>query len=358
MRGLETKTESLFVYLSPESFVPKDHPLRPIRVMADKALSELNVDFDKIYADTGRPSIPPEQLLKALLLQAFYTVRSNRQLVEQLNYNILFRWFVGLALDEKVWDHSSFSTNLERLIEAEVSRRFLAGIVAQARKAKLLSDEHFSVDGTLIEAWASIKSFQPKDGPKPPVGRNDERDFHGEQLKNETHASTTDPDARLYKKSSGKEARMSYLGHALMENRNGIIIDGTISHATGTAEREAAVEMVAEVAGTKRVTLGGDKGYDTKDFVEEMRGLEVTPHVSQNVKKKGGSAIDGRTTRHAGYAVSLRIRKRIEEAFGWIKTIGNLRKTRHRGIAKVDWYFTLAISAYNLVRMRNLGVAA
>jgi len=358
MRGLETKTEALFVYLSPESFVPKDHPLRPIRVMADKALAELNADFNKIYADTGRPSIPPEQLLKALLLQAFYTIRSNRQLVEQLNYNILFRWFVGLALDEKVWDHSSFSTNLERLIEAEVSRRFLAGIVAQARKAKLLSDEHFSVDGTLIEAWASIKSFQPKDGPKPPVGRNDERDFHGEKLKNETHASTTDPDARLYKKSSGKEARMSYLGHALMENRNGIIIDGTISHATGTAEREAAVEMVAEVAGTKRITVGGDKGYDTKDFVEEMRGLEVTPHVSQNVSRKGGSAIDGRTTRHAGYAVSLRIRKRIEEAFDWIKTIGNLRKTRHRGIAKVDWYFTLAISAYNLVRMRNLGVAA
>jgi len=358
MRGLETKTEALFVYLSPESFVPKDHPLRPIRVMADKALAELNADFNKIYADTGRPSIPPEQLLKALLLQAFYTIRSNRQLVEQLNYNILFRWFVGLALDEKVLDHSSFSTNLERLIEAEVSRRFLAGIVAQARKAKLLSDEHFSVDGTLIEAWASIKSFQPKDGPKPPVGRNDERDFHGEKLKNETHASTTDPDARLYKKSSGKEARMSYLGHALMENRNGIIIDGTISHATGTAEREAAVEMVAEVAGTKRITVGGDKGYDTKDFVEEMRGLEVTPHVSQNVSRKGGSAIDGRTTRHAGYAVSLRVRKRIEEAFGWIKTIGNLRKTRHRGIAKVDWYFTLAISAYNLVRMRNLGVVA
>jgi len=358
MRGLETKTEALFVYLSPESFVPKDHPLRPIRVMADKALAELNADFNKIYADTGRPSVPPEQLLKALLLQAFYTIRSNRQLVEQLNYNILFRWFVGLALDEKVWDHSSFSTNLERLIEAEVSRRFLAGIVAQARKAKLLSDEHFSVDGTLIEAWASIKSFQPKDGPKPPVGRNDERDFHGEKLKNETHASTTDPDARLYKKSSGKEARMSYLGHALMENRNGIIIDGTISHATGTAEREAAVEMVAEVAGTKRITVGGDKGYDTKDFVEEMRGLEVTPHVSQNVSRKGGSAIDGRTTRHAGYAVSLRVRKRIEEAFGWIKTIGNLRKTRHRGIAKVDWYFTLAISAYNLVRMRNLGVVA
>jgi len=357
MRGFEPKTEALFVYLSPESFVPKDRPLRPIRVMADQALAGLSVDFDKIYADTGRPSIPPEQLLKALLLQAFYTIRSNRQLVEQLHYNILFRWFVGLALDEKVWDHSSFSTNLERLIEAEVSRRFLAGIVAQARKAKLLSDEHFSVDGTLIEAWASIKSFQPKGGPKKPVGRNQERDFHGEQLKNETHASTTDPDARLYKKSKGKEAKMCYLGHALMENRNGLIVESTITHATGTAEREAAVEMVAEVAGAKRITLGGDKGYDTKDFIGDLRELAVTPHVSQNVKKKGGSALDGRTTRHTGYAVSLRVRKRIEEAFGWIKTIGNLRKTRHRGIAKVDWYFTLAISAYNLVRMRNLGVA-
>jgi len=358
MRGIENKTEALFVYLSPESYVAKDHPLRPIRVMVDKALAELDAEFEAVYSDTGRPSIPPEQLLKALLLQALYTIRSNRQLVEQLNYNILFRWFVGLALDEKVWDHSSFSTNLERLIDADVSRLFLAGIVDQARKAKLLSDEHFSVDGTLIEAWASIKSFQPKDGPKPPVGRNKERDFHGESLKNDTHGSTTDPDARLYKKSASKEARMSYLGHALMENRNGLIIDGSITHATGTAEREAAAEMVAEVAGDKRITVGGDKGYDTKDFVEDLRGLEATPHVSQNITRKGGSAIDGRTTRHDGYSISLRIRKRIEEAFGWIKTVGNLRKTRHRRIGKVDWYFTLALSAYNLVRMRNLGVAA
>ena len=358
MRGIENKTEALFVYLSPESFIPKDHPLRPIRAMVDKALAELDAEFQAIYSDTGRPSIPPEQLLKALLLQALYTIRSNRQLVEQINYNILFRWFVGLALDEKVWDHSSFSTNLERLIEAEVSRLFLAGIVAQARKAKLLSDEHFSVDGTLIEAWASIKSFQPKDGPKPPVGRNQERDFHGKKLKNDTHESTTDPDSRLYKKSKGKEAKMSYLGHALMENRNGLIVDGSITHATGTAEREAAVEMVAGVAGNKRITVCGDKGYDTHDFVEELRGHNATPHVAQNVERNGGSAIDGRTTCHEGYKVSLRIRKRIEEAFGWIKTVGNLRKTRHRGIGKVDWYFTLALSAYNLVRMRNLGVAA
>jgi len=359
MRGIEDRTDAMFVYVSPDAFVPKDHPLRPIRTMVDKALAELDRDFAALYADTGRPSIPPEHLLKSLLLQALYSIRSNRQLVEQLHYNILFRWFVGLALDEKIWDHSSFSTNLERLIEADVSKLFLARIVAQARKAKLLSDEHFSVDGTLIEAWASIKSFQPKDGgPKPPVGRNQERNFHDQKLKNATHESLTDPDARLYKKSQGKEAKMSYLGHALMENRNGLIIDGMITHASGTAEREAAIEMVAEVAGQQRITVGGDKGYDTADFVTDLRGMESTPHVAQNTERKGGSAIDGRTTRHAGYQVSQRIRKRIEETFGWIKTVGNLRKTRHRGVAKVDWYFTLALSAYNLVRMRNLGVAS
>ena len=359
MRGIEPKTDVMFIYLSPESFVPKEHPLRPIRTMVDAALAELDADFNALYSHTGRPSIPPEQLLKALLLQALFSVRSNRLLVEQINYNILFRWFVGLALDEKVWDHSSFSTNLERLIDAEVSRLFLAKIVKQARKAGLLSNEHFSVDGTLIEAWSSIKSFRPKDDdPQPPVGRNRERDFHGEKLSNETHASTTDPEARLYKKSKGKESRMSYLGHALMENRNGLIVDGVITHATGTAEREAAVEMVADIAGNRRITVGGDKGYDTHDFVEDLRELQATPHVAQNLDRNGGSAIDGRTTRHEGYEVSLRIRKRIEEVFGWIKTVGNLRKTRHRGTAKVDWYFILALSAYNLVRMRNLGVAS
>ena len=358
MRGCEPKTDALFVYLSPESFVPKEHPLRPIRTLVDTALAELDSAFNELYSHTGRPSIPPEQLLKALLLQAFFSVRSHRLLVEQINYNILFRWFVGLALDEKVWDHSSFSTNLERLIDAEVSRLFLAKIVNQARHSGWLSNEHFSVDGTLIEAWASIKSFRPKDeDPQPPVGRNQERDFKGERLSNETHASTTDPEARLYKKGQGKESRMSYLGHALMENRNGLIVDGVVTRATGTAEREAAVEMVAEIPGHHRITVGGDKGYDTHDFVKDLRGLQATPHVAQNTGRNGGSAIDGRTTRHEGYLVSLRIRKRIEEVFGWIKTIGNLRKTRHRGTAKVDWYFVLALSAYNLVRMRNLGVA-
>jgi len=264
--------------------------------MVDAALAELDAEFSTLYSHTGRPTIPPEQLLKALLLQALFSVRSNRLLVEQINYNILFRWFVGLALDEKVWDHSSFSTNLERLIDAEVSRLFLAKVVAQARKAGLLSHEHFSVDGTLIEAWASIKSFRPKAGPQPPVGRNMERDFHGEKFSNETHASTTDPEARLYKKSKNKESRMSYLGHALMENRNGLIVDGVVTQATGTAEREAAVEMVAEIAGNRLITVGGDKGYDAREYVEELRGLQATPHVAQNTERNGGSAIDGRTT--------------------------------------------------------------
>lgn len=357
MRGNDNKTEALFVYLSPETFVPKNHPLRPIRTMADKALAELNTEFEAMYSHTGRPSIPPEKLLKGLLLQAFYTIRSNRLLVEQIGYNVLFRWFLGLALDEEVWDHSSFSTNQERLIKSDVAKKFLAKIVEQARKEKLLSDEHFSVDGTLIEAWASIKSFQPKDGPKPPVGRNKERDFHGEKLKNDTHASTSDPEAKLFKKSAGKEAKLSYMGHALMENRNGLIVGTTLTHATGTAEREAGVEMVAEVAGAKRITVGGDKNYDTKDFVKKLRGLKATPHVAQNNTNRS-SAIDDRTTRHGGYAQSLKVRKRIEETFGWIKGIGNLRKTRHRGIEKIGWYFTLTAAAYNLVRMRNLGVAA
>jgi len=343
----------MFVYLSPESFVPKEHPLRSIRTMVDAALAELDAEFNALYSHTGRPSIPPEQLLKALL-KALFSVHSNRLLVEQINYNIPFRWFVGLALDEKVWDHSSFSTNLERLIDAEVSRLFLAKVVAQARKAHLLSHEHFSVDEMLIEAWASIKSFRPKDGPRPPVGRNQERDFHGEKFSNETHVSTTDPEARLYKKSKNKESRISYLGHALMENRNGLIIDGVITQATGTAERDAAVEMVADLAGNRRITVGGDKGYDAREYVEDLRGLQATPHVAQNTECNGSSAIDGRATRHEGYAISLRIRKRIEEVFGWIKTVANLRKTRYRGTAKVTWYFVLALSVYNLVRMRNL----
>lgn len=357
MRGNDNNTEAMFVYLSPETYVPKNHPLRPIRAMADKALAELHDEFEAMYSHTGRPSIPPEKLLKGLLLQALYTIRSNRLLVEQIGYNVLFRWFLGLALDEDVWDHSSFSTNQERLIKTEAARKFLGKIVDQARKAKLLSDEHFSVDGTLIEAWASIKSFQPKDGPKNPVGRNQEKDFHGKKLMNESHASTTDPQARLFKKSEGKEAKLCYMGNALMDNKNGLIVDAMATQSTGTAEREAAAEMVASVPGTKRITVGGDKNYDTKDFVKTLREHNATAHVAQNNKNRS-SAIDGRTTRHEGYKMSLKVRKRIEETFGWIKTIGNLRKTRYRGTEKVDWYFTLTAAAYNLVRMRNLGVAA
>lgn len=357
MRGSDNKSEALFVYLSPEAFVPKDHPLRAIRTITDKALAELYDDFQCMYSSTGRPSIPPEKLLKGLLLQAFYTIRSNRLLVEQIGYNVLFRWFLGLSLDDAVWDHSSFSTNQERLIKSEVAQKFLAKIVEQARKEKLLSDEHFSVDGTLIEAWASIKSFQPKDGPKPPIGRNKERDFHGQKLKNDTHASTTDPDARLFKKGPNKEAKLCFMGNALMDNEHGLIVETLVNPATGKAEREAGVEMVAQVAGNKRITVGGDKNYDTKEFVEELRELNATPHVAQNNTNRS-SAIDRRTTRHPGYHVSQRVRKRIEETFGWIKDIGNLRKTRHRGVEKVHWYFALTAAAYNMVRMRNLGVAS
>lgn len=362
MRGQDNSTEAMFVYLSPESFVPKDHPLRPIRKMVDAALAELDSEFQAMYSHTGRPSIAPEKLLKGLLLQAFYSIRSNRLLVEQIGYNVLFRWFLGLSLDENVWDHSVFSVNQKRLIETDIARKFLAQIAGQARKNHLLSDEHFSVDGTLIEAWASIKSFKPKDeppqdcSPQAPKGRNEERDFHGKKLKNDTHASTTDPDAKLYKKGKGKEAKLSYMGHAVMENRSGLIVNVMATPATGTAERDAAAIMVAELPGSHRITVGGDKGYDTKGFVDTMRDNNATPHVAQNNTNRT-SAIDGRTTRHEGYKISLRIRKRIEEAFGWIKTIGNFRKTRHRGVEKVDWYFTLTAAAYNLVRMRRLGAA-
>lgn len=363
MRGQDNSTEAMFVFVSPESFVPKDHPLRPIRKMVDSALAELDSEFQSMYSRIGRPSIAPEKLLKGLLLQAFYSIRSNRLLVEQIGYNVLFRWFLGLSLDEKVWDHSVFSVNQKRLIETDIAKKFLAQVALQARKNQLLSDEHFSVDGTLIEAWASIKSFKPKDEPpqddppQAPKGRNEERDFHGKRLKNDTHASTTDPDAKLYKKGKGKEAKLSYMGHALMENRNGLIVDVMATTATGTAERDAAAIMVADVPGSHRITVAGDKGYDTQWFVETMRDNNATPHVAQNNTNRA-SAIDGRTTRHEGYKVSLKIRKRIEEAFGWIKTIGNLRKTRHRGVEKVDWYFALTAAAYNLVRMRKLGVAS
>lgn len=359
MRGDDTKTEAMFYYLSPESMVPQDHPLRPIRKMVEQALAELSPEFDKMYSRIGRPSIAPEKLLKGLLLQTLFSIRSVRQLMQEIGYNILYKWFLGLAMDDKVWDHSTFSQNQDRLIDTDIARKFLERIQAQAEEADLLSKEHFSVDGTLIEAWASIKSFRPKtEKTAPPKDtRNDEVDFRGTKLKNDTHESKTDPDCRIFKKSAGSAAKLCYMGHLLMENRNGLIVVPSVTHATGTAERDAAKEMVEQVAGDRRITLAGDKNYDTNELVLALRKLKVTPHVSANTERKGGSAIDARTTRHPGYAVSQKFRKRIEEAFGWMKTIGNLRKIKYRGIPKVSWHFIFTAAAYNLVRMRNLGVA-
>jgi transposase len=346
----------MFSYLSPEERVPAKHPLRPIRLMVDDALQALSPVFSGLYSAYGRPSIPPEKLLRALLLQVLYTVRSERMLMEQLEYNLLFRWFVGLNMDEAVWVPTVFTKNRDRLLEGDVAEKFFQLVLTEARGAGLLSDEHFSVDGTLIEAWASQKSFQRKDQPAPPPDDpgNPTVDFHGEKRSNDTHESTTDPDARLARKSGGHEAKLAYCGNVMIENRNGLVVDTELLQCNGTAERDAAMLMAERVDGTERITLAADKGYDTKDFVSEMRGMNVTPHVSQNTKRPGGSAIDGRTTRHEGYQVSQRKRKRIEEVFGWTKTVGTLRKTRHRGLETVRWVFTFTAAAYNLVRMRNL----
>jgi transposase len=360
MRGTDTQQSSMFSYLSPEERVPANHPLRPIRLMVDDGLKALSPSFSRLYSAFGRPSIPPEKLLRALLLQVLYTVRSERMLMEQLEYNLLFRWFVGLNMDETVWVPTVFSKNRDRLLEGDIAEKFFAHVLAQARNANLLSDEHFSVDGTLIEAWASQRSFQRKDRPAPPPDDpgNPTINFHGEKRNNETHQSTTDPDARLARKSGGHESKLSYCGNVLIENRNGIVVDTALLQCSGLAERHAAMIMAERVDGVERITLAADKGYDTKDFVKEMRHMNVTPHVSQNTKRQGGSAIDGRTTRHDGYQVSQRKRKRIEEVFGWVKTVGMLRKTRHRGLETVAWVFTLTATAYNLVRMRNLTVPA
>ncbi|RME22033.1 MAG: IS5 family transposase [Deltaproteobacteria bacterium] len=362
MRGTDVHQESLFSYVSPESRIPKNHPLRPIRQMVDTALGELNELFEQIYATCGRPSIPPEKLLRALLLQVFYTIRSERLLVEQLDYNLLFRWFVGLSVDEPVWDHSTFSKNRDRLLASEVAVAFFHQVLERARRAGLTSDEHFSVDGTLIEAWASMKSFRRKDegdgGDDPGEGgRNPSRDFRGEKRSNETHESKTDPDARLYRKGEGDKARLCYLGHVLMENRHGLVVDVETTRATGRAEREAAVDMLHRLPVKRRVTLGADKAYDTRAFVEDCRILDVTPHVAQNDTNRR-SAIDGRTTRHPGYEVSIRVRKRIEEVFGWLKTVGGVRKTRYRGLERVAFHLQLTVTAWNLVRMRNLDALA
>ena len=360
MRGEDQKQNHMFSYLSPEARVRKDHPLRIIRAMMDEVLSQLSRRFDRMYARVGRPSIAPEKLLRGQLLQMLYSIRSERLLMEEMDYNLLFRWFVGLNADEEVWDATTFTKNRNRLLEADVAKEFLARVVEQARAKGLTSDEHFTVDGTLLEAWASAKSFQPKqEKPLPPPDDpgNPTVNFRGERRSNETHESKTDGEALLARKGQGKESKLSYSGNLLVENRNGLIVEAEVFQANGTAERDAALVMLEQIAGTKPVSVGGDKGFDTRDFVKECRHMGVVPHVAQNHARRGGSAIDSRTTRHAGYALSQRKRKRIEECFGWLKTIALMRKVRHRGVCKVHWIFTFACAAYNLVRMRNLAAA-
>jgi len=361
MRGKDEQQLDVFSYISPEQRVPQDHPLRSLRAMTDEALQQLRPRFNSLYAKTGRPSIAPEKLLRALLLQALYSVRSERMLMEQLDYNLLFRWFVGLNMDDSIWDVTVFTKNRERLLDGDIAEVFFQAVLTQARERSLLSDEHFTVDGTLLEAWASVKSYQRKDG-KPMAPPDDPGnatvDFHGEKRSNETHASKTDPNAKMARKGKGKEAKLSYNGNLLVENCNGLIVNTEVFEANGTAERDAALVMLEQIPGTKQVTVGGDKAYDTADFVAECRNLKVTPHVAQNLERPGGSAIDARTTQHVGYAISQRKRKRIEECFGWLKTIALLRKVRHRGIFKVAWNFTFAAAAYNLIRMRNLTIQA
>jgi transposase len=367
MRGADGRSGALFSYVDVEKRVRADHPLRAVRAVTDAALGVLSGDFTALYSGLGRPSIAPEMLLRAMLLQAFYSVRSERQLMERLEFDMLFRWFVGLGMDDPVWDHSTFSKNRDRLLDGEIAARFLSAVLAQPRVKRLLSSEHFSVDGTLIEAWASMKSFKPKEPPDaggtPAVemmddGRNAPVDFRGEKRSNQTHCSTTDPDARLYRKGPGMEAKLCFIGHGLMENRSGLIVDARLTRVSGHAERLAALDMIEGFAARPRaITLGADKGYDAADFVEELRTNDVRPHVARNTSGRR-SAIDRRTTRHPGYAKSQRIRKRIEEAFGWIKTVAGMRRTKLRGLAKVDWSFTFAATAYNLVRMPKLLAAA
>ena len=351
MRGDDNLQDGIFSYISPERRVPADHPLRPIRKMVDEILKEMSPQIAKLYSNEGRPSIAPERLLRSLLLQIFYSVRSERMLIEQLQYNLLFRWFVGMEMDEEVWNHAVFSKNRERLLNEEIAEGFFRRVIERAKP--FMSDEHFTVDGTLIEAWASHKSFRRKDGKGKPPEAGGDVDFHGEKRKNETHASTTDPDARLFRKSKGSEAKLSYLGHVLMENRNGLLVQTFLTEANGRAEREAAMLMAEAIPGGRRVTLGGDKNYDTQEFVRELRGMNITPHVAQNDSNRS-SAIDQRTARHQGYAVSQQKRKRVEQSFGWMKMVGMLRKVKLRGMDKVGWLFTFTGAAYNLCRLRNL----
>lgn len=368
MRGPDIQRSGETFTASPASLVPEDHPLRAIKAIVDEVLAEMDPLFEAIYCFAGRPSIPPERLLRAQLVQILYSIRSERLLVEQLQYNMLFRWFVGMSGTEAPWDASTYAKNRERFLGGDVAAAFFDKVLGKADAAGLTSDEHFSVDGTLVEAWASFKSLKPKDTPpgdKPPGGggggpapKNPTIDFKNEKRSNETHRSTTDPDARIYQKSKGTGYKMALLGHALMENRSGLVMATTITIAGGTAERDAALSMIGNVGRlNQRLTLGADKAYDTAEFVADLRDLNVTPHVAQNDTNRK-SAIDGRTTRHEGYAVSMRARKRIEEVFGWMKTVGLFRKTRHKGTQRVGWMFQFTAAAYNLVRMRTLLAAA
>ena len=357
MRGEDQQQTGMFSYVSLEERVPQDHPLRRIRETVDEILRGMAKDFGSLYAKTGRPSVPPERLLRAVLLQIFYTVRSERLLMEQMNYNLLFRWFVGLEMDEPVWNHAVFSKNRERLLNQEVAQEFFRRVLAKAKPD--LSDEHFTVDGTLIEAWASQKSFQKKDGGDDAPGQ-----FRGEKRSNETHESKTDPEARLYRKGNGQEAKLGYLGHVLMENRHGLIENAMLTQADGTAERDAALLMLYQQWRSRRqrrrgapMSLGADKAYDTHDFVATVRDMDCRPHVTQNVNRPGGSAIDGRTTRHESYRVSQKKRPWIEKVFGWMKQTGGMRKTKLRGLAKVAWQFLMTAAAFNLWRLRKLQAA-
>lgn len=352
MRGKVENQSFMLCSVTPDQLIPQYHPIRRIKLIVDQALRELSPVFNRMYEDIGRPSIPPEHLLKASLLTILYSIRSERQFCERLHYDLLFKWFLDLNIMDPAFDASSFSKNRQRLLKHQVAREFFEAVLDQARRKKLLSADHFTVDGTLLEAWASLKSFKPRDGGEPPKGgsRNPSVDFHGEQRTNDTHGSTTDPEARLAKKGKGKEARLCFAGHIFMENRNGIATDVKVTMATGTAEPDTALEMVDKIPGTRRITLGADKGYDTKDFVTACRDMRVTPHVA----RRQHSIVDERTTRHEGYKVSQRIRKRIEEIFGWVKTVGGGRKLRYKGVARNQLWAELAVTAYNLVRMSKL----
>lgn len=357
MRGDDPRHESMFSYVTPEARVRADHPLRPIRQMTDAALTRLSSQFDRLYATTGRPSIPPEKLLRALLLQMLYSIRSERLLMEELDYSVLYRWFVGLSLDDPVWDATTFTKNRDRLLDGDIATAFFTEVLAAIDADGLLSDEHFTVDGTLLEAWASHKSFKPRGttGKPPDDPKNPTVSFHGQRRLNDTHQSTTDPDARLFKKGGGREAKLAYLGHVLTENRHGFIVKTAVTSASGTGERDAAIVMLGELPLTSRqLTVGADKAYDTRAWVAAVRQMRITPHVAQNVFGYGSTAIDGRTTRHVGYRLSHRKRKLVEQAFGWMKTVALLRKLRHRGGRRVAWLFTFSAAAYNLVRWRTL----